>query len=111
MELEIEEKEKLVKSKLKEENKEQKISYKEAVKDDLGKKKNFIDPIKMVENIAMRLKNYDMYTHAKTYEAYSLEAILADDLEMPKPEDFFKNLQQDSDSEGNNLVPEEVYSM
>ena len=64
----------------------------------------------MVENIAIRLKDYDMYAHAKTYEAYSLEAILADDLEMPKPEEFFKNLHQDSDSEGNYQVPEEAFS-
>ena len=68
------------------------MSYKDAREDDKANKKNYIDPTKLVENIAMRLKDYDMFAHAKTFEAYSLEAILADDLGMPTPENFFKEL-------------------
>ena len=62
-------------------------------------RKDQIDPVKLAQNIALRLQNYDMYEHAKMYDANTVEGMLANDTELQTYNQFLTNIQHHSDPE------------
>lgn len=43
-------------------------------------KTDFVDPTKLFQSMALRLESYDMYEHAKRFEASKIDAMMAQDV-------------------------------
>jgi hypothetical protein len=80
-----------------------KISYKEAKEDKRKQKKDYVNPQLLVQSMALRLKNYDMYEHAKRFEEHTVEGMLAEDAEMQTYDMFLQDIQQDVESDHEEL--------